>query len=182
MTERFSFSTSTRRPHGALPWLLLLPLFVLLAWIYLPVTRGDFVGDDYVFLATARMVDAPLVAFWQSHFYEPYYFRPVGVLSWWGATRLFGLDYTSHSLINLLLHFTNVGLLFWLLRALALRASAIVAGVVLFALGPFALATILWPSNRFDLLAVGFLLAQAFAIVRALQGNVLSTRIFPSLI
>lgn len=172
VTEQFSFSISTRRPHGALPWLLLLPLFVLLAWIYLPVTRADFVADDYVFLATARMVDAPLAAFWQSHFYEPYYFRPVGVLSWWVATRLFGLDYTSHSLINLLLHFANTWLLFWLLRALALRASAVVAGVTLFSLGPFALATILWPSNRFDLLAVGFLLAQAIAIVRALQGNV----------
>jgi len=172
MAGRSSFSISPQRSHGALPWLLLLPLFLLLAWIYLPVTRGDFVADDYVFLTTARMVDAPLAAFWQSHFYEPYYFRPVGVLSWWVATRLFGLDYTSHSLINLLLHFTNSALLFWLLRALALRASAIVAGVTLFSLGPFALAAILWPSNRFDLLAVGFLLAQAIAIVRALQGNV----------
>ncbi|MEO7253102.1 MAG: hypothetical protein ABIZ64_02560 [Casimicrobium sp.] len=158
--------------HGRYAWFVLLPLFVLLAWIYLPVTRGDFVADDYVFLATARMVDAPLAAFWQSHFYEPYYFRPIGVLSWWLATLLFGLDYSAHSLINFILHCVNAGLLFWLLRALALRASAAVAGVLLFTLGPFALATILWPSNRFDLLAIAFLLGQAIAMVRALQGNV----------
>lgn len=172
MAVRPMFSETPSRAYKSLPWLVLLPLFVLLAWIYLPVTRGDFVADDYVFLATARMVDTPLAAFWQSHFYEPYYFRPIGVLSWWLLTQLFGLDYTSHSLINLLLHFANASLLFWLLRALALRASAVAAGVALFALGPFALATILWPSNRFDLLAVGFLLAQAITTIRALQGNV----------
>ena len=158
--------------RSSLRWLIVLPLLALLAWIFLPVTLGDFVADDYVFLATGRMVDVPLAAFWQSHFYEPYYFRPMGVLTWWVATRLFGLDYAAHSLINFSLHCINAGLLFWLLRALALRASVVAAGVVLFALGPFALATILWPSNRFDLLAVGFLLAQAILIVRALQGNV----------
>ena len=174
LAKRSLFSTSSARFHSALPWIILLPLWLFLAWFYLPVTRGDFVADDYVFLATSRMVNTPLAAFWQSHFYEPYYFRPIGVLSWWVLTYLFGLDYTSHSLLNLLLHGANAGLLIWLLRALALRSSAVIAGVVLFALSPFALATILWPSNRFDLLACGFLLMQAIAMVRALQGNVLA--------
>ena len=149
----------------------MLTLCAFLLWFYVPVTRGDFVADDYVFLATARMVDAPLAAFWQNHFYVPDYFRPIGVLSWWVSTRLFGLDYVSHSLVNLVLHAANAGLLLWLLRALALPASSAIAGVTLFALGPFELATMLWPSNRFDLLAIGFLLTQAIAMVRALQGN-----------
>ncbi len=172
MAKRPRFSIPLDAPRSALAWFVLAPLFAVLAWIYLPMTRGDFVADDYVFLTTARMVNEPLAAFWQSHFYEPYYFRPIGVLSWWVATELFALDYASHSLINFILHFANAALLFWLLRALALRASAVAAGVALFALGPFALATILWPSNRFDLLAVGFLLAQATFMVRALHGNV----------
>ena len=172
MAKRQRFSTPLDAARSSLAWFVLLPLVAVLAWIYLPVTRGDFVADDYVFLATARMVNEPLAAFWQSHFYEPYYFRPMGVLSWWVATELFALDYASHSWVNFILHLANAGLLFWLLRALALRASAVAAGVVLFALGPVTLATILWPSNRFDLLAVGFLLAQAIAMVRALQGNV----------
>ncbi len=174
MAKQQTFSTPWAHPRSSLPWMVLLPLFAFLAWFYLPVTRGDFVADDYVFLATSRMVDTPLAAFWQSHFYEPYYFRPIGVLSWWVLTDLVGLDYASHSLINLFLHAANAGLLLWLLRALALRVSAVIAGVALFALGPFALATILWPSNRFDLLATGFLLLQAIAMVRALQGGVLA--------
>lgn len=172
MARRPLFSTPLAEPRSPLAWVVLLPLFALLAWIYLPVTRGDFVADDYVFIATSRMVDTPLAAFWQSHFYEPYYFRPIGVLSWWLLTRLFGLDYAAHSLTNLFLHMANAGLLLWLLRALALPASGACTGVVLFALGPFALATMLWPSNRFDLLACGFLLVQAIAMVRALQGRV----------
>ena len=126
------------------------------AWAYWPVLGADFVADDYVFVATARMVDAPWVALWQSHFYEPYYFRPIGIWSWWVATRWFGLDYPSHSAINLVLHLVNVGLLLVLLRALALRVSAAWAGVSLFAVSPFAMATAFWPSNRFGLLAVGF--------------------------
>lgn len=165
------FVTRRNRRSALLPWVLLLPLFALLAWLFWPVTRADFVADDYVFLTTARMVNEPLAAFWQSHFYEPYYFRPIGVVSWWLATRLFGLDYHSHSLINLVLHCINAGLLFALLRALALSASAVAAGVALFALGPAAFAAVLWPSNRFDLLAAGFLLVQAIATVRALHGR-----------
>lgn len=174
MAGSSAFTKRLSRVRGLSPWVVLLPLFVLLAWLFWPVTKGDFVADDYVFLTTARMVNEPLAAFWQSHFYEPYYFRPLGVLSWWLATRAFGLDYTSHSLINLVLHCVNAGLLFAFLRALALRASAVVAGVVLFALGPVAFAAMLWPSNRFDLLAVVFLLVQAIATVRALQGRALA--------
>lgn len=171
MQDRRSFFVGLAQKRSLLAPSVLLSLFAFLVWFYLPATHGDFVADDYVFIATARMVDTPLVAFWQSHFYEPYYFRPIGVLSWWLATRLFGLDYSAHSLINLCLHTANVGLLWLLLRALALRTSAVIAGVVLFALGPFSLATILWPSNRFDLLAAGFLLLQAIAMLRALHGN-----------
>jgi hypothetical protein len=157
--------------RGLPRWFGLVPLFVWVAWAFWPVMAGDFVADDYVFVATGRMVDAPWAAFWQSHFFEPYYFRPIGVLSWWLATRLFGLDYGLHSLINLVLHCVNVALLYGLLRGFALRVSAIYAGAALFALGPFAMATILWPSNRFDLIAVGFLLLQAIAMRRALVGG-----------
>ncbi|MBC7711509.1 MAG: hypothetical protein H7203_15725 [Rhizobacter sp.] len=174
MKERRLLSVELVQKRRSLAFFLLPPLLVFLAWLYLPATRGDFVADDYVFIATARMVDTPLAAFWQSHFYEPYYFRPLGVLSWWVATRLFGLDYSAHSLINLSLHAANVSVLWLLLRALALRTEAVIAGVVLFALGPFSLATILWPSNRFDLLAVGFLLLQAIAMLRMLRGNLLA--------
>ncbi len=148
--------------------LLLATILALTVWAYWPVTRADFVIDDYVFIATARMVEAPWVAFWQSHFYEPFYFRPVGVVSWWLAQRAFGLDYPPHALINLALHAGNALLLAALLRALSVRGWALLAGVALFALAPFSLGPALWPSNRFDLLATGFLLLLGRLVLAAL--------------
>lgn len=145
-------------------------VFVVLAWVYWPVTGADFVIDDYVFIATSRMVENPLAALWQSHFYEPYYFRPFGLLSWWAATRAFGLDYQAHSLINLLIHGANVGLLGGLLRLLGARKWAALAAAALFAFAPFSLAASLWPSNRFDLLAVLFLLCTAISLLKVLRG------------
>jgi hypothetical protein len=150
----------------AVVWVL-----ALLVWVFWPVTAADFVIDDYVFIATSRMVENPLAAFWQSHFYEPYYFRPLGVLSWWVATRALGLDYAAHSLVNLAIHAASVGLLAVLLRDLGVRKWAALAGVVLFALAPFSLTATLWPSNRFDLLAVLFLLCAAISLSRVLNGD-----------
>jgi len=164
---RQAFHVKAEVPVGAR--VALVAVFVLLAWSYWPVTRGDFVIDDYVFLATARMVDQPWVAFWQSHFYEPYYFRPVGVLSWWLAQHAFGLDYFPHALVNLGLHAANAFLLWGLLRVLAVQGWAAVAAVALFAQAPFGLGPALWPSNRFDLLATGFLLLLARLVLAALR-------------
>jgi hypothetical protein len=143
----------------------------LFAWIYWPATQADFVIDDYVFITTSRMIDNPLPAFWQSHFYEPYYFRPLGILSWWVATRTLGLDYAAHSTINLAIHAVSVCLLACLLRDLGVRKWASLAGVALFALAPFSLAAALWPSNRFDLLAVLFLLCTTISMLRVLSAG-----------
>lgn len=140
------------------PWLALLGLLALLAWAYWPVTAGDFVIDDYIFLATSRLVDSPWSAFWTSHYYEPYSFRPAGLVSWWYASQLFGLDYFPHSLINLGIHAVCVLLLVNVLAALGLPRRAQVLGGAMLALGPVMLATLQWPSDRFDALALLFIL------------------------
>jgi Dolichyl-phosphate-mannose-protein mannosyltransferase len=147
----------------------LVALIALLAWCFWPVARGDFVIDDYVFLAQSRMIDAPWEAFWKNHFYEPVYFRPIGVSLWWIATRVFEATYAAHSVVNLVLHATNVVLLALLVRTLTERTSAALAAAALFALLPFSLAATLWPSNRFDLLAALFLLSVAHACLRFLR-------------
>jgi hypothetical protein len=151
----------------------LLPFFLVavVAWAFWPVRGGDFVIDDYVFLAQSRLIEAPLAAFWSNHFYEPIYFRPTGIVIWWLATHAFGLDYASHSLINLGLHALNVLLLYALLMQMGVKASARLAGAAVFALLPFSFAAILWPSNRFDLLAVAFLLSLAMVVLRYLDSG-----------
>jgi hypothetical protein len=148
----------------------LVVLLALMAWAYWPATAADFVIDDYVFIATSRMVDNPLPAFWQSHFYEPYYFRPLGLISWWVATRAYAFDYQAHSVINLAIHALSVCSLSVLLRMLGATRLPIFAAAALFALMPFSLATTMWPSNRFDLLAVLFLFLLAISVLRVLRG------------
>jgi hypothetical protein len=149
--------------------LVLIALIALFAWCFWPVARGDFVIDDYVFIAQSRMIDAPWEAFWKNHFYEPVYFRPIGVALWWIATQLLELNYAAHSAINLVLHAANVVLVALLTRLLTQRVSAALASAALFALLPFSFAATLWPSNRFDLLAIFFLLFAAIACVHFLR-------------
>jgi hypothetical protein len=146
----------------------LILVLALLTWVYWPVTGADFVIDDYVFIATGRMVENPLAAFWQSHFYEPYYFRPLGVISWWVTTRLFSPDYQAHSIVNLVIHALSVCLLAALLRDLGAKKWATLAAAALFALAPFSLTATFWPSNRFDLLAVLFLFCTAISLLNVL--------------
>ncbi len=149
----------------------MLLVLAMLAWVYWPATGADFVIDDYVFIATGRMVENPLAAFWQSHFYEPYYFRPLGVLSWWVTTRLFSLDYQAHSVVNLAIHALSVCLLVSLLRNLGAKKWATLAAAALFAFAPFSLTATLWPSNRFDLLAVLFLFCTAISLLNVLRNG-----------
>jgi Dolichyl-phosphate-mannose-protein mannosyltransferase len=149
--------------------LVLAALIAVVAWCYWPVTLGDFVIDDYVFIAQSRMVHSPLSAFWMNHFYEPVYFRPIGVALWWLATRVLELNYAAHSAINLVLHCVNIILLALLTRLLTQRVAPAVAAAALFALLPYSFAATLWPSNRFDLLAVFFLLCSTIACVRFLR-------------
>jgi hypothetical protein len=148
----------------------LLILLALMAWVYWPATTADFVIDDYVFIVTSRMVDNPLPAFWQSHFYEPYYFRPLGLVSWWVATRAYAFDYQAHSVINLVIHALSVCSLAVLLRMLGVTRLPTLAAAALFALMPFSLAATMWPSNRFDLMAVLFLILLAISVLRVLRG------------
>jgi Dolichyl-phosphate-mannose-protein mannosyltransferase len=149
--------------------LVIAALIALVAWCYWPVTHGDFVIDDYVFIAQSRMVHSPLSAFWMNHFYEPVYFRPIGVALWWLATRVLELNYAAHSAINLVLHCVNIILLALLTRLLTQRVAPALAAAALFAALPYSFAATLWPSNRFDLLAVFFLLCSTIACVRFLR-------------
>ena len=144
-------------------WLALAGLLALTAWALLPSLRGEFVTDDYVFLTTSRMVDAPWQAFWQRHFYEPLYFRPVGLVVWWLTERCFGLNYAWHAALNAALHLTNVALLWMLLRRFTSGALTRVIGIGWLALGPLSFPAVWWLSDRFDLLAVLFLLIMLLA-------------------
>ena len=135
---------------GALAWAA--------AW---PILGADLVIDDLVYQVTARWVERPLSAFWTSHFYEPLYFRPVGLITWWLVQRLAEEAPQAQFATNLALHVANAILLAVVLRAVGVGRRAVLVAASVASLGPATLTAALWPSNRFDLLAVFWLLSAA---------------------
>ena len=80
-----------------------------------PLRTGSFVTDDDVFRLTSSLVTNPWSAFYISHFFEPYDYRPVRLVFWWYAYALMGDSFVGHVVVNVLLHLGNVRLLFFLL-------------------------------------------------------------------
>jgi hypothetical protein len=122
-------------------------------WALLPSRGGFFVTDDNVFIATAQLLNAPWRAFVEHHFYEPHYFRPAGLLAWSISYQLFNTDYSGHAALNIGLHLVNVLLIWWVCGQFGSAGVAKWIATSCFAIAPWSATTVLWLSNRFDLLA-----------------------------
>lgn len=143
------------------PWVVFGVLLTAMVWLAAPMLSAGLVIDDWVFTATARWLTNPWSAFWASHFYEPLYFRPVGLVAWWLIQQAFEESERAQFAVNLALHAANAAMAVSILRALALPRRALWVAAMLVLLGPMALAAAVWPSNRFDLLAVFWTLVSA---------------------
>ncbi|GAA0705084.1 hypothetical protein [Dokdonella soli] len=140
-----------------------LPLFaivVLVIIVYWPGVHGFWGRDDFMQLASARLVGSPWPLFVQDH-YVPVpgaVFRPLGFASFWLGAALFGTDYEAHAIADMLLHLGVALALFGLLLRAAIPRLLAVCCALLFALHPAVVGTALWWSARFDLLAALFVL------------------------
>ncbi len=156
-----SFGQEANAERVRWPWFIFGLLLAAMLWQTAPMLWAGLVIDDWVFTATARSITNPWSAFWTSHFYEPLYFRPVGVIAWWLVQAASGGSERAQFAVNLLLHAANAVVAVSVLRALALPRRALWVGAMLVLLGPMALVAAVWPSNRFDLLAVLWTLVTA---------------------
>ena len=134
-----------------------------------PLRNGGFVTDDDVFRLTSALVTHPWSAFYTNHFFEPYYYRPVGLVFWWCAYALMGDSFVGHVVVNVLLHLANAWLLFFLLRQWRVAFGVATVAGFAFAFVPYSAAVAFWPSARFDLLCVFFALVALIAALRALD-------------
>ena len=135
--------------------LIIVGAILLVGW---PAIHGFWVRDDLTQLAYVRLLGSPWPLFVTDHFPVPgSIFRPLGFASLWLSERLFGNDFASNSVADLVLHGLVVLALYRLMRVSTARAAAF-ACCLLFALLPVVLATVMSWSNRFDLLAVLFTL------------------------
>ncbi len=132
-------------------------LFAGLAVFY-PSLTGYYYADDFAFLTIARFIGNPLAFFYHSHFPGSFFYRPVGLLSWWFSYQLAGTQQVYQNLINILIHIGNACVLFRIFTLVRdnMKLNALLA--LLFLVHPLTISTTMWLSDRFDLLSTLFFL------------------------
>ncbi len=155
-------------------WLQLLCLlfFGLVFWVFYPSLHGDFIEfDDFDYVTGNQHL-----AFTLANLLLPV--REGAAANWHPLTmwslmldhRLYGLNPWGYHLTNLLLHSANTVLLFLVLRRLSgsLWRSLMVAA--LFGLHPLRVESVVWISERKDVLSVLFWMLTLWAYARYAQG------------
>jgi hypothetical protein len=140
-------------------------LLGLVAWDFAVATT--FVGDDYVFLAFARLEPNPFLAFVRDMHGGEYY-RPLPMLLWAGLDRLGHGGIWPFALAGFLLHVGNAALVVALGRGVGFSARVAWLAGGLFLVAPAEREAALWFSASTDLLAT---LATLASIVCLLRGS-----------
>ncbi len=132
---------------------------------YVPALQGGFIWDDdrYVTHNDLLRTWAGLRTIWvdPSSMLQHYPLTHTGL---WLEFQLWGLDARGYHLVNVLLHGMNAGLLWLLLRRLAVPAPWLAAAV--FALHPVHVESVAWISELKNVQSGFFYLLAALAYVR----------------
>ena len=146
------------------PWLLGLALLTLV--VFWPATGYDFINlDDETnvyenpHVATGLTAENVRWAFTSVH---QDWWLPLLWLSYMLDIRIFGFGPHGHHLINILLHAANVLLLFWTLHRMTGSRWRSVFVAALFALHPLRVESVVWITERKDVLS-GFFWMLAMA-------------------
>ena len=125
-------------------------LLGLVAWDFAAATT--FVGDDYLFLAFARLEPNPLLAFVRDMHGGEYY-RPVPMLLWWLLNRAGQGASWPFALAGFLLHAGSAALVVALGRGVGFTLRVSLAAGALFLVAPAEREAALWFAASTDLLA-----------------------------
>ena len=138
-------------------------LLGLVAWDFAAATT--FVGDDYLFLAFARLQPNPLVAFVHDMHGGEYY-RPVPMLLWWLLDRAGQGATWPFALAGFLLHAGSAALVVALGRGVGFTLRVALAAGALFLVAPAQREAALWFAASTDLLATLATLAALVCLLR----------------
>ncbi len=137
--------------------------------LYLQVAAHDFVSyDDDVYVTSNAQIQTGLNGenvVWAFTSTSAANWHPITWLSHMLDCQLYGLKPSGHHFTNLLIHLSNVLLLFWLLQVMtgAIWRSALVAA--LFALHPLNVESVAWIAERKNLLSTLFWILTLWAYV-----------------
>ncbi len=162
----------------------MLGLLLLTGWIYKDLfgASGLTWDDDANIFANPYYQAKMLLPLWtDSYFglYVPFISTVWGVLYW-----LFGGAAWPFRILNLILHFANIILVWWILRGLAtrwkLQPVAVILGLTVFALHPMQVHAVAWISGGRDLLGTFMALAALSIYFRwpMLLGYLVATSLF----
>ena len=150
--------------------LAVLALGLLVAVSYFPTTQAGFVWDDMVF--TEEPVVHKASGLWQIWFsprdlkQEGHYW-PLVYTTFWLEHKLWGLAPLGYHIVNVLLHFVNVLLVWRLLLRLAVPGAWAIAAV--FAVHPLHVESVAWVIERKDLLSALFYLTAVLTWLRFVE-------------
>lgn len=154
-TGRFSSS-------GNRPYLYALLLAILCVALYFPVRSHPFVNyDDNVYVSENTQVRSGLTwdtVTWAFTSYDAGNWHPVTWLSHSLDVELFGLNPSGHHQTSVLLHALNTLLLFWVLAKGTGYVGRSLMVSALFAVHPINVESVVWISERKNLLSMMFFL------------------------
>jgi hypothetical protein len=142
-------------------------LLGLVAWDFVAATT--FVGDDYLFLAFARLEPNPLLAFVRDMHGGEYY-RPVPMLLWWLLGRVGQGAEWPFALAAFLLHAGSAALVVALGRGVGFTLRVSLTAGALFLVAPAEREAALWFAASTDLLATLAILAALVCLLRDSRG------------
>ena len=137
--------------------------------LYLQVTTHEFVSyDDDVYVTANAQIQTGLNAgnvAWAFTSTSAANWHPITWLSHMLDCQLYGLKPSGHHFTNLLIHLSNVLLLFWVLKVMtgAIWRSALVAAF--FAVHPLNVESVAWIAERKNLLSTLFWILTIWAYV-----------------
>jgi len=143
-------------------------LLGMVAWDFAAATT--FVGDDYLFLAFARLEPNPLVAFVHDMHGGEYY-RPLPMLLWWLLDRVGQGAEWPFALAGFILHAGSAALVVALGRGVGFTLRVSLAAGALFLVAPAQREAALWFAANTDLLATAATLAALLCLLRPSRGG-----------
>jgi tetratricopeptide (TPR) repeat protein len=135
--------------------------------VYLPVFSAGYIWDDTDHVhRTAALMDmeglSGLANIWTHYGATPQYY-PLVHTTFWFELQAWGLNPAGFHVVNVLLHATNVILLFFLLRRLKLGLEVSALAAALFALHPVMVESVAWISERKNVLSLALYLGALHA-------------------
>ncbi|HUN79886.1 MAG TPA: tetratricopeptide repeat protein [Phycisphaerae bacterium] len=140
-------------------------LVVLTGIAYFPALRGGFIWDDDDYITknqTLRNVHGLGRIWFEFGATRQYY--PLVYTSFWIENHLWGLQPAGYHVVNVLLHGTGAGLLWLILRRLAVPAAFIAAAA--WALHPVNVESVAWVTERKNVLSGVFYFASGLEFLR----------------